>query len=329
MAEPSSPLPTISAVLATRGGEARLGRALESLCRQTLPREELEVVVVDDGSGDGTGEVARAFEARLPLRFAYQQPAGVASARNHGLFLARGLIVLFLDDDVADPALLERHVEAHRRFPEPRCAVVGPAVLEPSLASDPLMSFLDGPGALPQERPLAAGELLDWRHFRTGRSSCKRRFLLEKGTFNSAFRTGGEDAELAFRLSRKGFQVAYEPGAVVHVADALCVDDVCAQRLRRGRAAALVRRMHRCAEIEAWSGAKGASDAWRELAPAYDAIVRSARELDRIARLRDRHGMPLEDSERALLHRSYWAAFRASELKGLLEGAGEAFSAVA
>jgi Glycosyltransferase like family 2 len=326
----TAPSPLLSVVLCPRGGAAGLRSTLEALSAQTLGREAFEVVLVDDRPENGIQAVARAFEPRLDLRWSRQREAGIASARNHGLFLARGGVVLFLDEEVADPDLLRRHLEAHRRFPEPRFAVLGRAVLDPSIADDPLMRFVHEAGAFAiADADPSAGEPLDWTHFRTGRSSCKRRFLLERGIFAAAFHLAGEDAELAYRLSRHGFEVAYEPGAVTRIVEASTVDDACARMRREGEALASFARLHRAPEVQAWTGAAAAAELWRELGPAYDSILRSARELDRIARAREEAGLPLDAFEKALVHRGYSTAFEASRAKGMIEGSGEAAAAPA
>lgn len=315
----------VSAVLCARDDEAeRLRSALESLCGQTLGRDAFEVVVVDDGSAGGIEAVARAFQDRLPVRWSRQRAAGLASARNHGLLLARGGIVLFLDPDASEPDLLRHHLEAHRRFPEPRYAVLGRTVLDASIADDPLMRFVHEAGAFLLSEPgLPAETPLDWSHFRAGRSSCKREFLLERGIFAAAFRSTGGEAELAYRLSRRGFQVVHEPAAVTRIGWKLGVDAFCARMRRQGRADALLARLHPEAAALAFADAAGVAEAWREIEPVHGAMLRSARELDRLVRLRREHGAPEEEGDRALLHRSYWAAFQASRVKGAVEAAAE------
>jgi glycosyltransferase involved in cell wall biosynthesis len=321
MAAAGEPRPLlVSAVLCTCDRASALERTLESLAEQTLSRDALEVVVVDDGSVDRTRDVARAFESRLPLRYSHQRRSGLASARNHGLFLARGHVVLFLDDDAAEPRLLEEHLEAHRRFPEPWFAVMGRVRLDPAIAADPLMRFVVDASAAHDPRG-AAFEVLDPRSFRAGRSSCKRSFLVDHGVFNPAFRFGGEDAELAYRLSSHGFRVVHAGRAVTVLTRGATVDDECLELRRRGEADFLASRIHGAQAAVGWTDPAEAAAQWRELGPAYDSIVRSARELDHLVRVRQQEGLPVGAAELSLLHRSYRAAFHASRVRGIVEKA--------
>src|SRR5437868_8294692 len=75
-----------------------------------------EVVVVDDGSSDGTGGWLRSRTFNLPLRVLSQENRGPAAARNTGVAVAQGQWVAFLGDDtVPSPGWLAAHREAHRR----------------------------------------------------------------------------------------------------------------------------------------------------------------------------------------------------------------------
>jgi hypothetical protein len=313
--------PLVSVVLCARDAAEPLRRRLEGLCRQTLPRDDFEVVVVDDGSTDGTLEAARAFESRLPLRAARQRAAGLASARNHGLFYARGVVVLFLDAGVPEPGLLAAHLAAHRRFPEPRFAVVGEARPADELAGDPLLRFLAGAPDLEWRRGAApAGEVRGFAHFAADGGSVKRTFLLERGVFDQSFRRCGEDVDLACRLARHGLEVVHAPEAVTRLVEATTVGAVC-ERLRDvGAAAVLLDARHDHPAARRLADVAGAAAAWRGLTPVHEEILRSARELDRLVRLRDEEGLPADPHDLALLERSYLAAFRASRIQGVVEG---------
>ncbi len=86
---------SISCIVPVYNGARFLGEALESIRAQSL--QPTEIIVVDDGSTDDTARVAHAYSGRLTYR--YQSNAGPASARNHGIRIATGDYLAFLDAD--------------------------------------------------------------------------------------------------------------------------------------------------------------------------------------------------------------------------------------
>jgi glycosyltransferase involved in cell wall biosynthesis len=93
-------LPLVSAIIPVHNGERYLAEAIESVLSQLDPC--LELIVVDDGSTDGSAGVARSFGSRVCYTF--QAPAGAGAARNRGVALSRGELLAFLDaDDVWAP----------------------------------------------------------------------------------------------------------------------------------------------------------------------------------------------------------------------------------
>lgn len=87
--------PLISCIVPVFNGERFLGAALDSILRQTY--EPIEVIVVDDGSNDGTPDVAARYGRSI--RYVRQDNRGSASAKNRGLAEARGEVLAFLDAD--------------------------------------------------------------------------------------------------------------------------------------------------------------------------------------------------------------------------------------
>jgi len=85
----------ISVIIPAYNAERYLAEAIDSVLRQTLPPKQ--VIVVDDGSTDGTAEVAKRYGAAIT--FVMQKQSGVAPARNHGLRLADQPLIAFLDAD--------------------------------------------------------------------------------------------------------------------------------------------------------------------------------------------------------------------------------------
>lgn len=105
----------VSVVIPAYNRARWIGRAVESVLRQDPP--PLEVILVDDGSTDSTPQICRALECDT-VRYVRQENQGPSVARNHGVSLARGEFVAFLDsDDLALPGRLAVQREAIIRFP--------------------------------------------------------------------------------------------------------------------------------------------------------------------------------------------------------------------
>ncbi len=111
--------PAISIVIPAYNRAALLPRAIESVISQTF--REWEIVLVDDGSTDGTPDLAKNYQQRLGdrLLFLRQANTGASAARNRGIGVSRGRFVCFLDsDDEFLPHKLSRQLELFERRPE-------------------------------------------------------------------------------------------------------------------------------------------------------------------------------------------------------------------
>ena len=311
--------PTCSVLITTWNRASTLRLVLESLCAQSLPRSRFEAIVVDDGSTDATAQVVDSFRDRLPIRYEYQRNAGIASARNHALFLASHDIVLFQDDDdIASPTLLAEHLQSHQAHPQDEIAVLGRTNLTPGLCRDPLMRYVTLLGQWLYSYPsIQHGSVLDFSYFWGGRTSCKRRFLLERGVFNPVFRFGCEDIELGFRLSRHGLRVIYNARAMSTTVRAISFDAFCHRLARQGASNAVFSQLHDDPLVQRWTEVDQATR-WEALAPRYEMILKAARTCDAAVRAKLRMGRPTEEDETPLFE-AYEAAFRASRIKGLAE----------
>ena len=319
--EHKAAIPLLSVVICTYNRAPLLAQVLESLCKQTLPAERFEVVIINDGSADNTEAIAAAFARKLPLRYFYQRNAGLASAKNHGLFASRGDLVFFMDDDdIASEILLEEHVKTHLMFPAQHYGVLGYTALSPEMSGNPLMHFVTEVGCFLFSYPsLKNGEVLDYSYFWGGRSSCKRSFLLEHGVFNPVFRFGAEDIELGYRLSKHGLRVIYNRNAVSIMVRKISFDAFCHRLERQGSSNYVMSRLHPEPEIQRWAEIVDLDKNWAMINGHYDAIVGSARHLDSIANLKLTSGFDLDDETRYLTYRGYWAAFKACKLKGIVK----------
>lgn len=107
--------------------ENYIGDCLESLCNQNIDKEEYEIIVIDDGSIDGSARIIDDFDAMYSNLYAYhKENGGVSSARNLGLEKATGDYIWFVDgDDLVAKNCLELIVDSIERFAQPDILYVG------------------------------------------------------------------------------------------------------------------------------------------------------------------------------------------------------------
>jgi glycosyltransferase involved in cell wall biosynthesis len=193
----------VSVIIPTYNREGTILRALESAWAQTY--RDLEIIVVDDGSTDGTLEVLRPLGSRIRLH--RQVNRGPSAARNAGTSLARGEFIAFLDsDDVWAPTKIERQVEL-LRFGGDRmvCCVCNAALVEmetrqstTSFGRAEITPAIESGWWLNPDRVLATRFLL------FNQVVMLRRQILDRvGGFDESLRLL-EDYDLAFRLSLLG-----------------------------------------------------------------------------------------------------------------------------
>ena len=209
----------ISAIICTLNRADYLRKAITSLVDQTLPKEQYEIIVVDNGSTDNTRQVIREeFGYVSNLRYIYEPVLGLSQARNTGWKNARGEYVAYLDDDaVADQGWLGKIVEVFETVkPQPGCVggKVEPIweVPRPVWLSDNLalyLAILDY-----SETPV----VLDNPDYLVGASIAYPRHLLEMmGGFQTSLGRRGksllsnEETLLHRELNTMGYACMYHP----------------------------------------------------------------------------------------------------------------------
>jgi hypothetical protein len=262
-------VPGISVVIPTFNRSSFLRASLESLAEQTLPPEEYEIVVVNDGSSDTTEEVCRELARRVPLRYFYIKNSGIAAAKNLGVFAASAPLLLFFDDDdIATKTFLEGHICAHQEHPDGNVAVLGYTCWAPKVRVTPVMEYVTDIGQqLFAYKNLHHGKKLDYTYFWGGRSSCKKSFLVSHGIFNQDFWSIIEDIELGYRLSKFNLNVIFHRLAVSHMVRPITYEDFCGRCERRGAALFQFSQLHAELEVQRYcqiAEAKKCWNAWKD-----------------------------------------------------------------
>lgn len=196
-----------SIVIPTYNRRPILEKCLQALEGQTLaPEHAYEVVVVDDGSTDGTVEWLQQSDAFPHVRLLEQAHQGPAAARNLGVIQAQGDTIVFIDSDlVVTPTFLQAHqealIQAEQRLGHQRLFTYGRVINTCNF---------DNPTAEPYK-------LTDFSaaYFATGNVAIARTWLEQAGLFDTRFQLyGWEDLELGVRLKQLGLELVKAPAAV-------------------------------------------------------------------------------------------------------------------
>jgi GT2 family glycosyltransferase len=213
MAEPSA-----SVVLATYNRPDSLLRLLGQLGAQTLPPATFEVVVVDDGSREPVGPRLQAIDPAYRLRVVRQDNAGAARARDRGIRMAEGAVIVVVDDDMRLPDdFLERHLALHPHGS--RHVVLGRIRPDPDLPM-PLFERYHAAMLDHMASGMSTGRMAPrGNHLFTGNVSFRRDDYVAVGGFDPTF-PHSEDAELGLRLEKAGAKFLFsEQAFVLHASD--------------------------------------------------------------------------------------------------------------
>jgi glycosyltransferase involved in cell wall biosynthesis len=309
--------PRLSVLIATFDRPELLDGCLAGFAEQTLERPAFEVVVVDDGSpGEETAKVLERYASELPLVWVRIDHAGRAAAKNLAAQLARGEILLFVDDDDRPSStLLEEHLGAHTAHPDEATAILGYTEWAPELTVTPFMRYITEVDRLLFSYPtLREGQRLDWQGFWEGRVSCKRS-LLRHGLHDQRL-AYSIDIEMAWRLAPHRLHVIYHPAAMSWMARPLSLEDFCQRFEGKGRALAKIAALHDHDAIRRYARIDGAAARWQEAEPGLQAAMARAKALE--AEIGDD---PADDDPRLHeLHRTYRRVLEAHYARGLCAG---------
>lgn len=203
----------LSIVIPTYNRVDILRKTIKDLLNQSLSKERFEIIIVDDGSIDGTADMLNDLKSQAThnLKTYRQKNQLSGSARNLGIKAADAPIILSMDDDLtAHPDLLKYHLELHHRYPEAESAVLGKV----ETSSDGVDLLTPNNRAISGNNTTEHGDpIVDVSYFTTQNVSLKKKFVIEAGMFTPGL-PRLDDMDLAFRLKERGLNLIYCPKAV-------------------------------------------------------------------------------------------------------------------
>jgi len=239
-------VPEISVVIPTHNRLEILPEVLAGLVAQR-DAPPFEIIVVDDGSTDGTAEFLAAWRPPVPARVLSRPARGPAAARNEGVAAAAGRLVAFLGDDtVPAPGWLAAHRQAHQRRGDPdELAVIGYTAWHRRMRLTPFLRYINEHGLQFGYALIADPERVPFNFFYTSNLSLARAALAAE-PFDLGFPyPAWEDIELAYRLQqRRGMHLVYELGARVEHEHPTDFDRFVERQEKAGYSAVNFHRLH-------------------------------------------------------------------------------------
>ncbi len=195
----------VSVVIPAYNAADTLPATLAALCGQTVPPQDVEVIVVDDGSTDDTAHLASCH----PVRLIRQENQGPAAARNAGAKAAKGEVLVFTDADCEpEPAFL---AEILRPFADAGVTGVQGAYRTRQQGITPRFAQAEF-----EDRYAFASRFPCLDLVATYAAAFRRDVFLATGGFDEAFPVANnEDTEFSYRLHQAGHRLVFAPGAVV------------------------------------------------------------------------------------------------------------------
>lgn len=313
---------SLSVIIPTYNREKVLAKALEAYLAQSSPEFIQELLVVDDGSTDGTESMVAEFgrRSRFPIRYFRESNRGPATARNLGIREANSSLILFTDSDIIPQHdLVAQHLDWHNRNPQIGSAVLGYVTWSPEIKATPFMRWYGEDGALFQYRSLRGRPgKVGCHFFYTCNLSLKTEFLRTGGQFDEDFESlGYEDLELGYRLSKRGMRLLYNPAAIAYHYQRFSFEEAC-RKARANRVSALL-----------FFRKEAGQQLWQEVQRTQSAARNTM--IKGVARVAARVGSPVRrllDSSfplpRSVYHLFYWHDATRVLMANVLEGGSEA-----
>lgn len=241
--------PDISIIIPTYNRVQFLKTALELFGRQTYPTGRFEVIVVDDGSTDGTENIVRRLEGTVSYRLRYfkQANSGPASARNRGVKEANAGLLLFTGDDIFPKEdLIDQHLETHKRYPD--SAVLGYVEWDKDMEVSDFMNYIAPNGFQFRYASINDSGNCGFRHFYTSNISLGKEWFRED-FFDEEFAYAAlEDTEFAYRLEKKGLKIVLNKEAIGYHHHFITMESFCEKMRATGYCAAIF--LRKCPELK-------------------------------------------------------------------------------
>jgi len=196
----------VSVIVPAYNARKTIGQCIEALLSQKYQRENYEVIVIDDGSADGTADAVKAY----PVKYMYQRNQGPATARNAGVREAQGEIILFTDSDCVPSD--NWIAEMIKPFEDKEVVAVKGGYKTRQKSMVARFAQIEFEERFEMLKKAESIDMVD-----TYSAGYRKEIFLQMGGFDPYFPVANnEDTELSYRMSKLGYKMVFNPNAVVY-----------------------------------------------------------------------------------------------------------------
>lgn len=231
-----------SIIIPTFNRKSILEKCLETLFGQNYPKDKYEIILIDDGSTDGTENMVSSLSPPCQLRhIKNEKRLGPFISRNKGIQIAQGIYIIFVDSDViVVPEFIQEHLKYHQLY--------GDGIVNGELI---YISSLEQVG----KKRKSVWDI-SFSPFDTANVSIKKEYIRKAGGFDTNLPLyGWQDVELGYRLKKIGLKSRKNPEALGYHfrkwADTSNLDFLKEKELMRGMSGALYFKKHPCFKVKA------------------------------------------------------------------------------
>lgn len=229
------PFIRVSVVVCTYNRRDFFDMCFESLLNQSYPSELFEIVIVDSSDDLQCGEnlklmekyIIMGQESGIKVKYLFQKPDGISSARNLGIKNSEGDIICFTDDDcIADDNWVRKLVEGFGDLDSEKTGGVGGQI-----------RYLSSGSAVEENQEFINPEnyISKWS-FIIGANMAYRRDVLEEiGGFDPYFRYGGDDNDIGLRVRLDGYSLKFSPEAIIFFRKRKSISEMVVQHYNYGK----------------------------------------------------------------------------------------------
>jgi glycosyltransferase involved in cell wall biosynthesis len=196
----------VSVIVPAYNARKTIGQCIEALLSQKYQRENYEVIVIDDGSTDGTAEAVKTY----PVKYIYQRNQGPATARNAGVREAQGEIILFTDSDCVPSD--NWIAEMIKPFEDKEVVAVKGSYKTRQKSMVARFAQIEFEERFEMLKKTESIDMVD-----TYSAGYRKEIFLQMGGFDPYFPVANnEDTELSYRMSKLGYKMVFNPDAIVY-----------------------------------------------------------------------------------------------------------------